>query len=121
MPNVRERRDPDLPGRFTRKNDDTWVTPDRREWRYVRRRDVPSLTDDEWDRSVLVLRRPATGWLPCGPEGSFLGNLLHDLGPTSVVTVTYVVRYFEEDDRAYITRGVRDKRAHLALIVPVKR
>lgn len=114
--------DPDLPYDFKRKNDDTWTTPDGREWRHVRRRDVPSLTDDEWDRAVLVLRRPPTGWQPCCTEGLFLGNLLRDLGPTSMATVVLVVRWFADgEEREYITRAVKDKRAHLALLVPMGR
>lgn len=120
MNNVSERRDPDLPVGFVRKDDDTWQTPDGREWRYVRRRDLSDLTDDEWQRAVLILRRPAKGWQPCGIEGTFLGNLLHDLGPMQAQTVLLVIRWFADgEERDYITRAVKDKRAHLALIVPV--
>lgn len=113
--------DPDLPLGLWRKNDSTICTADGRDWRYVRRRDLRDLTDDEWQRAVLVLRRPPSGWLPCGAEGAFLGNLLRDLGPTSLAALLPVVRQRDEQPEQYVARAVRDKRAHLALLVPVQR
>lgn len=112
--------DPDLPTDWQRDGDTLLLSPGGKPWRHVRRRDLADLTDDEWDSAVLLLRRPAKGWHPCGSEGTFLGNLLHDLGPTSMRTVVLVVRWFADgEERDYITRAVKDKRAHLAVAVPV--
>jgi hypothetical protein len=114
------RSDADLLPGWTRKDDDTIISPTGLPWRYVRRRDVTGLTDDEWQSALLMLRRPSSGWQPCGAEGSFLGNLLHDLGPTSIQTLVFVLRWFADgEEREYITRAVRDKRAHLVLLLPV--
>lgn len=117
--NTTTQSDPDLPWSWQRVDEYTWKSAQGQHWRHVRRRDLRDLTPDEWQRAMLVLRRPARGWQPCGSEGTFLGNLLHDLGPTSAATVLLIVRWWDEEPEQYVIRAVRDKRAHLALLVPV--
>lgn len=120
MTNVRERSDPDLPG-WTRKNDRVWISPGGWEWQHVRRNELDDLTAEQWDAAIIILRRPYAGWLPCGPEGLILGNVLHEVqgfGHIGTTTLRYVARFSDDDDRAFITRAVKDKNAHLALLIP---
>ena len=122
-PNTRS--DNDLPRGWQRLDDRTWMSPGGWHWQHLRRHEVDDLTDEQWGKALLILRRPPTGWHPCGSEGTFLGNVMHqcsDFGPMSMTTVVLVVRYFADgEEREYITRAVKDKRAHLALLVPVQR
>ena len=115
------RPEPDLMHGWTRRTPEELVDPHGRRWRPVRRRDLAHLTDDEWADAVVMLRRPPSGWLPCSDDGYALQSLLLSLGPvTRVATLLHVVWWWANDDdpHVFITRAVRDKRAHLVVLVP---
>jgi hypothetical protein len=125
-PRTTRKSDNDLPPNWTRYSDRMLLSPGGWLWRQVRRHELGDLTDEEWVRTRLMLRRPPTGWHPCGPEGHFIGNVLHEtaaFGLMPMQTMMYVVAYFtdEGEERDYITRAVRDKRAHLAVLSPAER
>ncbi len=108
-----------IPSGFARKNDCIWFDKRGHLWWHVRRREIDQLTNADWQNAMLVLRYPARGWRPCNEEGRFLQDLLISQGPTEVHTALLIISAWEEDPHGYIARGVRDKRAYLALLVPV--
>lgn len=121
MANIGERSDRDLLPDWKRKDDTTLIGPGGDEWRHVRRRELSAMTEDDWRTAVLLLRRPPTGWKPCRGAGKVLQDLLIDFGPIHLAGVLSLVGWWtnDEDPHDFIVRGVRDKRAHLMVAVPL--
>jgi hypothetical protein len=118
-PTSQRRTERDLPLGLTRTGDGTtWTDTSERTWRHVRRNELSALTDEQWQRARLVLRRPAKGWLPCSYEATTVQDLLISLGMTTGAEVLLLaVAPLTDDPRGFVLRAVRHRHSHLVLLL----